>query len=58
MFLLKKHQEKSFASIGDFFSGRDHTSVMHAVKKVEKKRKEDPEFWREMNTIEKDLRLV
>jgi chromosomal replication initiator protein len=58
MFLLKKHQKKSFQSIGEFFSGRDHTSVMHAVKKIEKKRKDNPEFWREMNTIEKELRLV
>lgn len=57
MYLIKKHLHQSLQSIGEFFSGRDHTSVMHAVKKVEKDIKSDPDFWREVNTLQKDLGL-
>ncbi|MFI5205427.1 MAG: chromosomal replication initiator protein DnaA, partial [Candidatus Paceibacterales bacterium] len=34
MFLIRKELDNSFPSIGDFFGGRDHTTVMHAVGKV------------------------
>jgi chromosomal replication initiator protein len=35
MYLIRKELDNSFPSIGDFFGGRDHTTVMHAVGKVE-----------------------
>ena len=35
MYLSKKHTTKSLPEIGRKFGGRDHTTVMHAVKKVE-----------------------
>lgn len=35
MYLIRKELDNSFPSIGDFFRGRDHTTVMHAVEKVE-----------------------
>ena len=35
MYLIRKELDNSFPSIGDFFGGRDHTTVMHAVEKVE-----------------------
>ncbi len=34
MYLIRKELENSFPSIGEFFGGRDHTTVMHAVEKV------------------------
>ncbi len=34
MYLIRKELDNSFPSIGDFFGGRDHTTVMHAVEKV------------------------
>ena len=34
MYLIRKELDNSFPSIGDFFGGRDHTTVMHAVDKV------------------------
>jgi chromosomal replication initiator protein len=35
MYLIRRELDNSFPSIGDFFGGRDHTTVMHAVGKVE-----------------------
>ncbi len=52
MFLIKKHMHSSLQSIGDFFSGRDHTSVLHATRKVEKEMKEKPDFWKEIKKFE------
>jgi len=36
MYLTRKELGSSFPSIGEFFGGRDHTTVMHGVEKVEK----------------------
>ncbi|GIK84489.1 MAG: chromosomal replication initiator protein DnaA [Patescibacteria group bacterium] len=36
MFLLKNELDLPLVEIGRWFSGRDHTSVLHAVKKIEK----------------------
>lgn len=36
MYLARKELTSSFPTIGDFFGGRDHTTVMHGVEKVEK----------------------
>ncbi len=36
MYLMREELENSFPSIGEHFGGRDHTTVMHAVDKIEK----------------------
>ncbi|PIR21236.1 MAG: chromosomal replication initiator protein DnaA [Deltaproteobacteria bacterium CG11_big_fil_rev_8_21_14_0_20_47_16] len=35
MYLCKKHLHSSFPEIGHKFGGKDHTTVMHAVRKIE-----------------------
>lgn len=35
MYLARKELNSSFPTIGEFFGGRDHTTVMHAVEKIE-----------------------
>jgi chromosomal replication initiator protein len=36
MFLARKITRHSLAEIGGFFGGRDHSTVLHAVDKIEK----------------------
>ena len=51
MYLIRKELEVSFPSIGDFFGGRDHTTVMHGVEKVEKAVKIQDEIKQELELI-------
>lgn len=44
MYLARKCTRLSLEEIGGFFGGRDHTTVMHAVKTVESRVATDPEF--------------
>ena len=41
MFLAKNLTSNSYPEIGQHFGGRDHTTVMHAVNKVESMMNED-----------------
>ena len=41
MYLARHLTDKSFESIGRYFGGRDHTTVIHAVKTVERKLADD-----------------
>lgn len=51
MYLVRKELDNSFPSIGDYFGGRDHTTVMHAVEKVEKLVTSKDSFKQEVNLI-------
>ncbi len=51
MYLIRKELDNSFPSIGDFFGGRDHTTVMHAVDKVNNLISEKQNFKQEVDLI-------
>ncbi len=51
MYIIRKELDNSFPSIGGFFGGRDHTTVMHAVDKVEKLIEEKESFKQEVDLI-------
>ena len=51
MYLIRKELDNSFPSIGDFFGGRDHTTVMHAVEKVKRLTMEKVSFKQEVDLI-------
>lgn len=44
MYLCKLLTSLSLPHIGRKFGGRDHTTVLHAVRKIERLRQEDPEL--------------
>ena len=44
MYLAKQLTSRSLPEIGRKFGGRDHTTVMHAVKKIEELRQTDLSF--------------
>lgn len=51
MFIIRKELDNSFPSIGEFFGGRDHTTVMHAVGKIENLLNEKIQFKQEVDLI-------
>ena len=56
MYFAKELTQKSFPEIGEAFGGRDHTTVMHAVKRVAELRQHDAEFNRQLHLVEQALR--
>ncbi len=55
MYLARRHTRMSLEEIGGYFGGRDHTTVMHAIKSVEGKREPDSDFDVLLRTIEQRL---
>lgn len=57
MYLCRKYTETSFPAIGDKFGGRDHSTVIHASKTIEKKIKEDPYMQTTIEKLERHLNI-
>jgi len=55
MYLAKQHTTNSLPEIGRKFSNRDHTTVIHAVKKIEELIKKDNEIKHNISEIKKKL---
>ena len=55
MYLAKKYTTNSLPEIGRKFSNRDHTTVIHAVKKIEELIKNDNEIKHSITEIKKRL---
>ena len=55
MYLAKQHTTNSLPEIGRKFSNRDHTTVIHAVKKIEELMKKDNEIKQNITEIKKKL---
>jgi chromosomal replication initiator protein len=55
MYLARKHTRFSLEEIGGYFGGRDHTTVMHAVRTIEEKAVADQKLQAEVDRIEQDL---
>lgn len=56
MYLTRKYTRYSLEEIGGHFGGRDHTTVMHAVKTIEDKRLKDSELGRVLEVLEEPFR--
>ncbi len=55
MYLLRKENNMSFPSIGEYFGGRDHTTAMHACEKIEKLIEHDEDLVQEINFLKERL---
>lgn len=55
MYLCKKLTKRSLPDIGRRFGGRDHTTVMHAVKRIDQLRAEDGELDKRVKRLEGSL---
>jgi len=57
MYLSKTLTPKSLPEIGRRFGGRDHTTVMHAVKRIEEACASDREFSNDVEVLRRSLVL-
>jgi len=55
MYLARRHTRFSLEEIGGYFGGRDHTTVLHAVRTVTADVKDDPEIAQQLNRLEAQL---
>ncbi|OGD24448.1 MAG: chromosomal replication initiator protein DnaA, partial [Candidatus Aminicenantes bacterium RBG_13_59_9] len=51
MYLCKEMAKASLPEIGKKFGGKHHTTVLHSVRKIEKLRRKNPEFNKEINNL-------
>lgn len=56
MYLAKELTQKSLPEIGELFGGRDHTTVLHAVRKITQDRARDPECNHQLHVLEQTLK--
>ncbi|MFA4891815.1 MAG: chromosomal replication initiator protein DnaA [Brevundimonas sp.] len=56
MWLCKQHTTRSYPDIGRRFGGRDHTTVLHGVRKIEELMGLDDQIARDVETLTRKLR--
>jgi chromosomal replication initiator protein len=56
MYLAKELTQKSLPEIGELFGGRDHTTVLHAVRKIGGDRTKNAELNHELHVLEQTLK--
>jgi len=56
MYLAKELTQKSLPEIGEAFGGRDHTTVLHAMRKITEQRRHDADLNHQIHVLEQTLR--
>ncbi len=56
MYLSKQLTSKSLPEIGRRFGGKDHTTVMHAIRRIEELSSQDPELREDIELLNRTLR--
>jgi chromosomal replication initiator protein len=56
MYLAKELTQKSLPEIGELFGGRDHTTVLHAVRKMAAERQQRLELNQQLHVLEQTLK--
>ncbi len=57
MFLVKRLTDKSLPEIGRKFGGRDHTTVMHGVRRIDDLKARDPALAEDVEALQRKLGL-
>ncbi|MBT9494160.1 MAG: chromosomal replication initiator protein DnaA, partial [Paucibacter sp.] len=52
----KELTQKSLPEIGELFGGRDHTTVLHAVRKIGGERQKNTELNQQLHVLEQTLK--
>lgn len=55
MYLAKKLTHRSYPEIGRRFGGRDHTTVLHAVRQIEKLRAQNADMSQDIDILDRNL---
>lgn len=58
MYFLKEELHLPYMEVGRWFSNRDHTSALHALRKVTSDIQKDPEFRQEVQTMRVQLEKI
>ena len=56
MYLIKETLGTSLVRIGQIFGGRDHSTVIHSIRKVEEQMARDPEFRKQVLEAREEVR--
>lgn len=56
MYLAKELTQKSLPEIGELFGGRDHTTVLHAVRKISAERQQMTDLNQQLHVLEQTLK--
>ena len=56
MYLCKQHTTRSYPDIGRRFGGRDHTTVLHGVRKIDELMAQDEQIARDVEALTRKLR--
>ena len=58
MYLIRKHLDKSLVEIGRIFGGKDHTTVINAVRKIERQQSLDPDLSNIIEDLERSIHNI
>jgi chromosomal replication initiator protein len=57
-FLMKKHTASSLQTIGNYIGGRDHSTVIHAITKIEEELKGSNALQKKLKQLEQDIQNI
>ena len=58
MYLIKETLGTSLVRIGEMFGGRDHSTVIHSIRKVQEAMARDPEFRRQVDEARDEVQVA
>ena len=56
MYLCRKLTRASLLEIGEKFGGKDHSTVLHSIKKVEEKMEKEPSFKQMIENLQTQIK--